>query len=96
LNKEHDGFQLVDANADDLLLQIVAQPSHVIQGSVWLDTLPTEMHMDFFCDKVGLSNYRFSFSTVVCLQIFLFIFFKGFWPSPPSFCTYFFFFLIKF
>ncbi|KEH26120.1 putative potassium transporter [Medicago truncatula] len=53
LNKEHDGFQLVDANADDLLLQIVAQPSNAIQGSVWLDTLPTEVHMDFFFDKVG-------------------------------------------
>jgi len=43
---------------------------HAIQGFVWLDTLTTEVQMDFFCDNVGLPNYRFPFSVVVCLHIF--------------------------
>jgi len=32
---------------------------HDIQGSVWISTLPTELHLDFFRDRVGLPNYRF-------------------------------------
>jgi len=37
----------------------LANMGHAIQDSVWLDTLPTELHLDFFRDRVGLPNYRF-------------------------------------
>jgi len=37
----------------------LANRGHLIQGSVWLDSLPTELHFDFFRDRVGLPNYRF-------------------------------------
>jgi len=29
---------------------------HTLQGSVWLDTLPVELHLDFFRDRVGLHS----------------------------------------
>jgi len=30
-----------------------------VQGSVWLVTLPKELHLDFSRDKVGFPDYRF-------------------------------------
>jgi len=44
----------------------LANRGHFIQGSVWLDSLLTELHLDFFCDRVGLPNYRFPLVLVVC------------------------------
>lgn len=32
---------------------------HAIQGFVGISSLPTELHLDFFRDRVGLPNYRF-------------------------------------
>ena len=37
----------------------LADRGHVIQGSVWFDTLPAGLHMDFYRDRTGLPNYRF-------------------------------------
>jgi len=37
----------------------LAEMGHVIQGSIWFDTLPAELHMYFYLDKTGLPNYRF-------------------------------------
>lgn len=37
----------------------LANMGHAIEGSVWISSLPTELHLDFFCDRVGLPNYRF-------------------------------------
>jgi len=37
----------------------LANRGHLIQRSVWLASLPTELHLDFFRDRVGLPNYRF-------------------------------------
>jgi len=33
---------------------------HSNQCSIWLETHPTELHLDFYRDRIGLSNYRFS------------------------------------
>ncbi|KEH20179.1 transmembrane protein, putative [Medicago truncatula] len=44
-----------ETNALSLGIQIILS----IPGSVWLDTLPIELHLDFFRDRVGLSNYKF-------------------------------------
>ena len=38
----------------------LADMDHAIQGSVWFDALPAELHMDFYRDRIGLPNYRFS------------------------------------
>jgi len=37
----------------------LANMGHTMEGSVWLDMLPMELHLDFFRDRVGLPNYRF-------------------------------------
>ena len=37
----------------------LANMGHDIQGSVWISTLQTELHLNFFRDRVGLPNYRF-------------------------------------
>jgi len=47
-------FREGDSCADRL-----ANLGHAILGSVWLDTLPSEVHLDFYRDRVGLPNYRF-------------------------------------
>jgi len=39
----------------------LANMGHAVQGSVWLDTLPAKLHMNFFHDRIGLRNYRFPF-----------------------------------
>ena len=37
----------------------IANMGHTMQGSVWIDMLPTELHLDFFRDRVGLPDYMF-------------------------------------
>lgn len=37
----------------------LANMGHGIIGSIWLDTLPYEIHSDFYRDRIGLPNYRF-------------------------------------
>ncbi|XP_024632809.1 uncharacterized protein [Medicago truncatula] len=37
----------------------LANMGHTMQGSVWLNVLPSELHLDFFRDRLGLPNYRF-------------------------------------
>lgn len=37
----------------------LANMGYDIQGSVWLDMLPVELHFDFYRDRIGLPNYRF-------------------------------------
>jgi hypothetical protein len=50
----HSIFREGNSCADKL-----ANMGHGIQDSIWLDTLPSELHFDFFRDRIGLPNYRF-------------------------------------
>lgn len=44
-----------EGNCEDKL----ANMGHRIQGCIWLEILPAELHMDFYRDRIGLLNYRF-------------------------------------
>ena len=59
----------------------LANMDHEIQGSIWLDTLPAELHMDFYQDRIGLPNYRFPLSFISF--VLFFFFFEGFGLVPP-------------
>jgi len=69
--------------------------SHIYRA-VWLSTLPSELRFDFFRDKCGLPNYRFTKSLVIFIFICYFFFvFEGF-GLVPLFVYTFPFFLLKF
>ena len=55
------GIQIISSHIfreGDCCAARLANMGHTLQGFV-LDTLPTELHLDFFRDRVGLPNYRF-------------------------------------
>ncbi|XP_024630075.1 uncharacterized protein [Medicago truncatula] len=61
-NAQRLGIQVISSHilhegnrcADNL-----ANMGHGIQGSIWLETLPTELHLDFYRDRIGLPSFRF-------------------------------------
>jgi len=65
---------------------------HDIQGSVWLDMLPTELLFDFFRDRIGSPNYRLTSVFFYCFGFFI----EGFGLVSPLLVYIFFPFLINF
>lgn len=65
-NRWHNCFQLGITvvcshiyREDNCFADLLASHGHGLVGSVWFDSLPSDLSLDFFKDRISLPNYRF-------------------------------------